>query len=421
MKEIVKNERKIKISIDASRSIDSIQKTGVEKVSDELLTELKTQLAKHKEIEPVFYTPKQISWLPKESQRILRWPPKLLWTQIRLSWELVWRRPNIFFAPVHALPWVLLLCHPVLDTGSRKTDLDSGSEAGMTNKKIRVYKILHDIAFKRNPGFYSWQQKLILNFDLWMASLVCAKIFVPTQAVKDDILKYFPKINTEKIVVIHHGYNPVCHSEAESRRIPALPAGRPSQSKNTEGSFANAQDDKKIKKQILYIGRVEEKKNISNLIKAFEIFSQKKSDYKLILAGKIDSNFITSYGLQVTGYKNIEFLGYITEQKKQELLQESSCLVLISQAEGFGFTILEGFDFGLPVLASDIPVLKEIGGDACLFVNPENPEKIAAGLEKITSDESLRQNLRERGREQLKKFSWQIAAEKYLSVLSQNE
>jgi len=166
-------------------------------------------------------------------------------------------------------------------------------------------------------------------------------------------------------------------------------------------------------KQILYIGRLEEKKNISNLIKAFEIFNKKYPEYKLILAGKAGYGF-KSVKCQMS---NVKCLGYITDEKKYELLSESACLVLISKQEGFGFPILEGFDFKLPVLASDIPVLHEVGADACLYTNPVSAQDIALGLEKITQNDELRKDLVAKGSQRLKLFNWQIAAEKYLQEM----
>lgn len=359
------DDTRLKIGIDASRSIDSLQKTGVEKVSDELLSTINKQLTTNNNVEVIYYTPQKISWLPTEKQKILNWPLKFLWTQLRLAFELLIYPPKVFFSPVYTLPFILLFTSHQL--------------------QVTSYKVIHDVAFKKHPELYTFWQKFNLNLDLWLVKKICARIFVPTQAVKDDLLKY-TKISADKIVAIHHGYNKR-DKEQETR-------------------------DKK--KQILYLGRIEEKKNIGNLIKAFEIFNQKHPDYKLILAGPADKDFVTSYELQVTSYKNIELPGYVSGEQKEKLLRESVCLTLISKEEGFGFPILEGFDFGLPVLASDIPVLKEVGGEACLYVNPNSIEEIAQGLEKITSDENLRQNLIEQGRERLNSFSWQESAEKYL-------
>ncbi|MDD5290293.1 MAG: glycosyltransferase family 1 protein [Patescibacteria group bacterium] len=376
----------IKIGIDASRSVDSIQKTGVEKVSDELLREIRNQKSEIRDAEIIYYTPQKISWLPKESQRILRWPLKFFWTQIRLGWELLIHPPKVFFSPVYVLPFVTIFTRYTL-------------------RVTRYYKTIHDIAFKRHPELYTWWQKFNLNLDLWLAQKLCTKIFVPTEAVKNDLLKY-TKISADKIIVIHHGYRPECHSErSEESHNEIL---RPSASSGLRMT--------PTKKQILYIGRVEEKKNIINLIKAFEIFNQKHPDYKLILAGKVDPNFNIQYS--ILNIKNkVEPIGYITEEKKCELLQQSTCLILVSKEEGFGFPILEGFDFGLPVLASDIPVLREVGGDACLYINPDSVEEIAIGLEKIISDENLRQNLIEQGRERLKEFRWEQAADSYIRTI----
>ncbi|HRY63165.1 MAG TPA: glycosyltransferase, partial [Patescibacteria group bacterium] len=98
-------------------------------------------------------------------------------------------------------------------------------------------------------------------------------------------------------------------------------------------------------------------------------------------------------------------------------LGESAALVLVSKEEGFGFPILEAFDFGLPVVASDIPVLREIGGEACEYVNPNSPEAIASGLEKIITDENLSSKLITTGHERLKFFGWSRTAEKILAEI----
>jgi glycosyltransferase involved in cell wall biosynthesis len=378
------------IAIDASRSVATIQKTGVEKVSDELLSELKTQLAKLNNIEVVFYTPQEIDWLPEENQKILHWPFKFLWTQIRLAFELIFHPPEYMFFPVHAMPMALIfvgICRnracpvPIL-----KSRFSGGT--GQCPVPTKFYRIIHDIAFKKQPRLYSLKQKLILNLDLWLARKLCLKIFVPTEAVRQDLLKY-TKINSAKIVVVPWGY----HAK-------------------TQNPISKTQK----KKQILYIGRVEEKKNISNLIKAFELFKKEHPDYKLILAGKVDPVFQNHNSLFII-HNSIELLGYVSEEKKHELLRESSALVLVSKEEGFGFPILEAFDFGLPVVASDIPVLREVGGEACLYVNPDSPESIVQSFEKIITDENLSQELIAAGRERLAQFSWPKTAGRILGEI----
>ncbi|HPI67514.1 MAG TPA: glycosyltransferase family 1 protein [bacterium] len=381
------------IGVDASRSISKIKKTGVEKVSDELLGEIKklrNKEIKGQEINFIFYTPEKIDWLPEQNQRILKWPFKFFWTQIRLAFELILHPPQVVFFPVHALPLLLLFLHYSL-------------------RITRYYRIIHDIAFKKQPRLYSFKQKLILNLDLWLAKKLCAKIFVPTQAVKNDLLKY-AKINSDKIIITPWGYK-IRNYESGITRLTS-PAGE------ANGGQLNYGEKKK---QILYLGRVEEKKNINNLIKAFGIFHTTHPDYKLILAGKIDEEFKKNHNSLFIIHNSIEFLGFISEEKKYELLRESAALVLVSKEEGFGFPILEAFDFSLPVLASDIPVLKEIGGDACLYADPNSPLAIADKLEKIITDEKLQTDLIIAGHERLKNFDWPKTAEKILTEICNSD
>jgi len=366
MKKIIKTlkHKNIKtLGIDASRSIDSIQKTGVELVSDQLIKHMSNDQLPITNYQLLFYTPKPINWLPTENQKILKWPFKYLWTQIRLAWELLFHPPKKFFVPVHKIPFALYIIPNTL----------------------YKYTIIHDVAFLKNPELYSIFQRWYLNFDLKRCIKKCKKIFVPTKQVKQDILNYVD-IYVDKIVVIPHGYN----------------------KRNKEYGIR----DMEKKKQILYIGRVEEKKNIMNLIKSFKIFNQKYPDYKLVLAGRVGMNIKCQM-------LNIKLLGYISDEKKSELLQESTCLVLPSKEEGFGFPILEAWDYELPVLASNIPVLQEVGEDSCYFINPDSIQNIAKGLAQITENKNLQNDLIKKGSERLKKFSWQIAAEKYLNEILQ--
>ncbi len=369
------------LGIDASRSVSTIQKTGVELVSDELLKTINNQQSAISNLKIIYYTPSKIDWLPAENQKILRWPFKFLWTQIRLAWELIFHPPEKMFFPVHAMPLLLIACY----------------QLGATN----YFRIIHDIAFKKQPQLYSFRQRMILNLDLSLAKKLCAKIFVPTQAVKDDLSKY-TKINPEKIIVTPWGYK----------------------MRNNESRITNYGERKK---QILYIGRVEAKKNIENLIKGFQLFSQGHPDYKLILAGRLDPKFPNHNSL-FTIHNSVELPGYISEAEKYQLLRESAVLIHVPLEEGFGFTLLEAFDFGLPVVASDIPVLREVGGDACEYVNPNSPEDIADKLKFILSERSESKNpvsgaplvdsLLTKGHERLKFFNWSKTAEQILGEIT---
>lgn len=331
------------IGIDASRSIFRIKKTGVEQVSDGLLTALLPQLDGHR---VVFYTPELIEWLPADQQRVI--PGRRFWTLFSLSWEMLKNKPDVFFSPVHELPFFL---------------------------PAKTYRFIHDVAFKKNKRSYSFWQRRYLNFGLKRSNKLCQQLFVSTEQVKKDLLAY-AGVSPDKIIVTGLGYN--------------------RQSRGGQG---------KKKNQIVYIGRIETKKNIPALLAGYQVFCKKHSDYSLVLAGKPGYGY-SSIRKQIEQTAGVDYRGFVSEKTKLQLLEESQALLHLPQEEGFSYPLLEAFDSELPTVAADLPVLKEVGGDACLYVDPDNPGEIADNLEKVIFDCHQRTTLIRAGLRRLDKYSW---------------
>jgi glycosyltransferase involved in cell wall biosynthesis len=114
--------------------------------------------------------------------------------------------------------------------------------------------------------------------------------------------------------------------------------------------------------------------------------------------------------------KNIIFAGYVIGDELVPILKNAQFLILPSLYEGFGMTILEAFATGLPVIASELPSIKEIAGDAVYFVNPLDIEGIAQAIFDFSQDASLRADLREKGFQRAKIFNWKKVALETLSV-----
>ena len=102
-----------------------------------------------------------------------------------------------------------------------------------------------------------------------------------------------------------------------------------------------------------------------------------------------------------SGLPPLRFVGppddYVDEAEKVRLLRTCRAVVQCSLFEGFGMPVLEALAHGAPVLCADIPPFREIAGTAALFVDPVEVEAIAAGIERIHTDEALRESLAERG------------------------
>jgi glycosyltransferase involved in cell wall biosynthesis len=114
--------------------------------------------------------------------------------------------------------------------------------------------------------------------------------------------------------------------------------------------------------------------------------------------------------------KHIKILGYVPDDDLVMLYNMAKIFVHPSNHEGFGLPILEAMGCGSPVACSDIPIFREIAGDAAVFFNQHNPKDMAEKIILLCENRSLRENYRLKGLERSKQFSWQSTAEKVIEV-----
>ncbi len=175
---------------------------------------------------------------------------------------------------------------------------------------------------------------------------------------------------------------------------------------------------------VLYLGRLKAYKSIEVLIKAFKIVSEKIPLARLVIAGSGEEEgalkrLTKKLGLQ----ENIEFMGPVSEQGKIELFQKSWVFVNPSMMEGWGITTIEANACATPIVASDVPGLRDSvrnphtgflvrHGDASLFA-----EKI---IELLQSD-ALRMRIGESGILWARNFDWNITSKKFLQVIENDD
>jgi len=119
-------------------------------------------------------------------------------------------------------------------------------------------------------------------------------------------------------------------------------------------------------------------------------------------------------GLKLGG--QVRFLGYVSPGDLRALYHLAQFLVFPSLFEGGGLPVVEGLEEGAPVVCSDIPPLREYGGDAVLTFDPQSVECIAARLKEISGDEALRERMRQRGRERMRRFTWERTGKTYRAL-----
>lgn len=175
---------------------------------------------------------------------------------------------------------------------------------------------------------------------------------------------------------------------------------------------------------LLYAGRISPHKNLVRIIEAFSALKAELEkeemypDLKLIIIGDELSKHPDLRRTVVRGgvQNDVRFLGFVPIDVLRIFYDAAKIFVFPSLYEGFGLPPLEAMAHGTPVLTSNASSLPEVVGGAAVMVNPENVFEIMRGLHRVLLDQALREKLKQRGYEQVEKFSWDESARKILRV-----
>src|SRR5713226_9893908 len=174
---------------------------------------------------------------------------------------------------------------------------------------------------------------------------------------------------------------------------------------------------------LLYAGRISPHKNVVRIIEAFSALKAeldkegKYPDLKLIIIGDELSKHPDLRRTVIRGgvQNDVRFMGFVPIEVLRIFYDSAKTFVFPSLYEGFGLPPLEAMAHGTPVLTSNTSSLPEVVGNEAVLVNPENLFEMMRALQRVLLDQSLRERMRQRGYEQVKKFSWDRAAAAVLS------
>jgi glycosyltransferase involved in cell wall biosynthesis len=163
---------------------------------------------------------------------------------------------------------------------------------------------------------------------------------------------------------------------------------------------------------VLFVGRIEPRKNLLRLIRAFSRARGKLGkDFRLVIAGQEDFRSREVFQeAERQAESSVVFLGAVPDADLPVLYNLADALAYPSLAEGFGIPVLEAMACGTPVIASPRGALPEVGGDAVLWVEPEDEQALADGIERILTDTDLRERLRAAGPSRAERFEWKETA-----------
>jgi glycosyltransferase involved in cell wall biosynthesis len=165
---------------------------------------------------------------------------------------------------------------------------------------------------------------------------------------------------------------------------------------------------------------LEERKNIIGIIGAFEILKRKyKIPHKLILVGKYGygGNEIKEKVFSSEYKSDIILTGYISDEDKYYLLKNADIFLFPTFYEGFGLPVLEAQSVGTAVITSNISSMPEVSGDSAVLVDPKDVNAIAEAVRKLISDESYKNDITEKGLENVKRFSWEKCSREVMSII----
>jgi glycosyltransferase involved in cell wall biosynthesis len=256
---------------------------------------------------------------------------------------------------------------------------------------------IHDLIINHFPtGEASTLNPIVYKFKLKAYELVIGSaakksksIITVSNTTKKEIVEHF-KVSAKKIFVTYEGVDDQIYGSVKN---------------NTK------------EKYFLYVGNAYPHKNLTNLIKAFNLFEREINDFKLVLVGKEDY-FYRNLKSSFQEKDSIVFKGKVTDSELHSLYDNATALIMPSLMEGFGLPVLEAISANCLVLASKIPTFEEIYDDCPIYFNPNDPSDILRTM-KYSIDPKNNKSISEKIKKSYlfsKQFSWSKMAKQTLEV-----
>ncbi|MBP1565141.1 MAG: glycosyltransferase family 4 protein [Oscillospiraceae bacterium] len=257
---------------------------------------------------------------------------------------------------------------------------------------------IHDMVVKAYPETVRFRTKHLLNTGMKKSMKRADVIITDSEFSKSEIEKYFPQYS-HKVQVVYCGVNSDKFYPVEDKSV----VEKVKRSLDIEGEY------------FLYLGTIEPRKNLERLIEAYSLLLKKDENVpRLVMAGGkgwLNSNIYQKV-VELKLEKYVQFTKYIPDEDLCPLINGATAFVFPSIYEGFGMPPLEAMACGVPVVCSKEASLPEVVGDCAVMTDAYDPQSIADGMYRIYSDKALAEELRVRGLQRAKEFTWHRFSEK---------
>jgi len=308
------------------------------------------------------------------------------------------------FVPAPAANFTRKLLHePLHPFFGRSVDVFHGLDARLPGAwmKARLVVTIHDVFSALQSKEFATEEFRAMKEKRYRDLIERAdRIIVVSEACKRDVLATLEP-DPAKLRVVHEA--------------------------GGEGFYPRSEDEIHAVKQrhgldrpyLIYVGTINKRKNLPNMIRAFALAREHvRSDALFAIAGRIGFGGgevqQTIADAQAGGF--VKLLGYVADEDVPALYSGALGLLFATLYEGFGIPVLEAFGCGCPVIGGTDGSVPEIAGNAALLTNPKSVEAIASQIEKLLGADALREELRSKGISRAKEFSWDKAARGCLEI-----
>jgi glycosyltransferase involved in cell wall biosynthesis len=266
--------------------------------------------------------------------------------------------------------------------------------------KCKTVTTIPDIAFEHYPQFFSAYQRTWSKALIRGSAKKADHIITVSEYSKKDLVETYG-IREDKITVTYEGagkeFVPLDQQKAKNEIARKY---------RIDGDF------------ILYLGRLQARKNLMRLVNAYARVREAGFTHKLVLAGQQDSFFqpVLARVRELRLENDISFPGYVAAEDVPTFYNAAEVFVYPSLYEGFGLQLMEAMACGVPVITSRGSSLDEVAGDAAVLVDPLDELSIAEALKKVLNDSELREKLGEAGLRRSRLFTFENAARRTFDV-----
>lgn len=259
---------------------------------------------------------------------------------------------------------------------------------------VTVHDMIHEIYGHGSRSIFSLDAQVVENKRLLCET--AEAVIAVSENTRQDLLRFCPDINPEKITVIHHG---------NALGLARYPSASDSNAMPEPAPF------------LLFVGQRKAYKNFAWMLDNLADLLHREPSLQLVCVGGSPFDALEQQQLNRLGIaQKVQYRTVASDADLVDLYRQAACFIFPSQYEGFGIPVLEAFACACPVVLNRSSSLPEVGGDAALYFEEKNPGSLESAVQQILSDSTFRNKQIQLGLERAKSFTWEQSVAKHLLV-----